>query len=142
MRRANRLRKSQRRRQNEKLRRQQIEFWQKTVGPLPGHLVQWFESIEPNIFDCARESWERAPMHMIDVDAYCIDAERQSAMSQRASHIRTQERDRRIGEMRALCRDIWGVWGKARIVQHRWLKHEKELVPLRTIQHYFRMTRT
>jgi len=109
---------------------------------MPEHIMRWFETIEPNIVPLQRESWERAPIHMVDTDAFCIDVERQSALTLSASHTRTRERDRVIGEMRSLCPDIWGIRGKARFVQQRWLKKEDELVPLRTIQHYFRITRS
>lgn len=136
-----RLTKSQRRRRNEKLRREQERHWNEVIGPMPLYQSEFAAELGANT-ELPREPWRRAPLHMIDHDLQAIDGQAQADLSTAAGRARIDDRLMRIAEMRKENRDIWLKRGAPRIIASRWNRlHPDDSVTVRTVQSYVRSSK-
>ena len=141
-----RLTKSQRRRANEKRRKQASAQFDQQMGPVPTHIDQYFTSIAENT-NCPipreqREPWELAPAHMVDFcETPTVNDLKLKRLSATAGKFRTSERDVRIGAMRANSPDLWCIRGKAHLIAARHAKEDGEMISVRTIQDYIKITK-
>ena len=131
-----RLTKSQRRRRNQKLRREQERHWSQAIGPMPIYESEIASELGENT-ELPREPWQRAPLHMIDHDLQAIDPHAQADLWTAPAQCRSDDRLMRIAEMRKENRDIWLKRGAARIIASRWNRlHPDDSVTVRTVQSY------
>lgn len=135
--------KSARRRANERLRKQSAVDFAKQFGPLPDYLLAAAATLGSNTdIYIPSDSWERAPAHVVVYDE-CPDLNRVNLrlIAQSAAEERSLKRGERISQLRLLCGDVWGMRGKAHVVQERWNKAGEGPISIRTIQQYFRESR-
>lgn len=132
------LTKGQRRRRNERWKREQQDWWDKTMGPMPDHLIGWPDG-ERNIpQNPPTEAWERAPSHMVEHDECpSLDAGALRQLSQASASARGNERAIRIAELKARYPDIWGKRGAAKVIASLETEGGSPLDE-RTVRKYFR----
>lgn len=111
------------------------------MGPIAAGAEEPLGSLGNNMEGMVIEPWEKAPSHVVDHEAYCLDYEILRENAFRAGQKFTSERDHTIMEMRQEFPEIWGVRGKAAELAKRWHELTGESISVRTIQNYFHETR-
>src|SRR5271163_1766349 len=104
------LTKSQRRRANERRRKQADRLFHDTVGPMPEYPKELLTALGSNLESpLARESWEKAPAHLVDYDEHpSLKDDELVRMSRLASNSRTQKRSAQISKLKLKYPDQWG----------------------------------
>jgi hypothetical protein len=138
------LTKSQRRRENERLRRQGKKDFEENMGPMPEHVIRFLSTVEPNIHAMPagqQQSWERAPAHTVDYDENPeVNTEVLARMSKSAGDSRTAERNLRISELKLKYLADWNQRGVAKKIASLETEQGNPLSE-RTVQNYVKMTR-
>jgi hypothetical protein len=89
-----------------------------------------------------RESWETAPLHMIDHDLQMLDKDKIAKLGAAGGRPQTEARDNRIARMWNENRDIWFERAASHKIAKRWNKrHLDEPVSIRTVQNYVRLSK-
>lgn len=123
-------------------RRREDLLWSATMPPAPPHILAYFAEEGPNVTSIVRESWTKAPSHVVDFDVQRIDRDVVKALSQRAAIARFDDRAETIAAMQREYPKRWGVRGQAKEVAERWSEYCGDRVSVRTVQNYFKASRT
>lgn len=138
------LTKSQRRRENERLRRESEQLFEENMGPIPEHIIRFMSAIDPNNHPVPaeqRQPWERAPAHTVVHDEYPgLNTEVLAEMSKSAGDNRTAERNLRISELKLKYLADWNQRGVAKKIASLETEQGNPLSE-RTVQNYVKMTR-
>jgi hypothetical protein len=131
--------KSQRRRYNERVKKEQAA----KLGPIPDYLKKYAAASQPKIIADELQAWQKAPPHMVDYDLEdmwdtpTVKSDAQRQITDEAGKLRSEDRDDKLQELKALYPEDWKQRGGAK----RIASFEAEAgrpIAVRTVQRYIR----